>query len=329
MEWKGREMPEKDLKPLPDSPLVSIVILNYKRRDALRRVLDTVKIQDYTNREIILVDNNSQDDIGSFVVAEAPYVRLIELTDNRGACGGRNAGIEAAQGNIVITLDNDIFFESPQELSKMVATFKSHPEYQVLAFFLGDPDTGEVRSREWCHPRNIADSSNLEFETYYFVEGAAAYRREVFQSVGMYYEPIFLGNEGHDLALRILDKGFRILYAPEIRARHLMAADTRSSERTFYIYTRNYIWISYKDYHFFDGFRFLVPKILMMAFFSLRTGHLWAYFRGVKDGITGLSRISKERTPISRKTAEFIDDLDKFRPNWRVRLARHRGNPQI
>jgi GT2 family glycosyltransferase len=145
----------------------------------------------------------------------------------------------------------------------------------------------------------------------------------------MYYEPIFLGNEGHDLALRILDKGFRMLYAPDIRARHLMAADTRSSERTFYIYTRNYIWISYKDYHFFDGSRFLVPKILMMAFFGLRTGHLRAYLRGIKDGIRGLSRISKERTPISRKTARFIDDLDKFRPNWRVRLARHRGNPQI
>ncbi len=322
-------MPQKELKPLPDSPLVSIVILNYKRRDALKRVLQTVQSQDYRNREVILVDNNSQDGIASFVAEEASFVRLIELTGNRGACGGRNAGIEAAKGDIIITLDNDIFFETPQELSKLVDTFKAHPDYHVLAMFLGDPETGAVRSREWCHPRNIAEFSEQQFETYYFVEGAAAYRREVLESAGMYYEPIFLGNEGHDLALRILDKGFRILYAPNVRARHLMAADTRSSERTFYIYTRNYIWISYKDYHFWDGLWFLVPKILMMAFFSLRTGHLWAYLRGLKDGVKGLRQIGKERTPISRHTAALIDEMDKFRPNWRVRLARHRGNPQI
>ena len=322
-------MPEKNLNPLPDSPFISVVIANYKRRDALRRVLDTVNSQDYKNREVILVDNNSQDGIASFVAEEAAFVHLIELPDNRGACRARNAGIAAAKGDIIVTLDNDIFFESPQELSKLVSTFRSHPQYHVVAFFLGDPDTGAVRSREWCHPRNIAEFSERQFETYYFVEGAAAYRREVLESAGGYFEPLFVGTEGHDLALRILDKGFRILYAPEVRSRHLMSAETRSSERTFHIYTRNYIWISYKDYHFWDGLRFLIPKVLMMAYFSLRMGYTWAYLRGVKDGITGLWRVVKERTPISHETAVEIDQMDKLRPNWRVRFARHRDNPQI
>src|SRR5690348_15444271 len=95
---------------LSEFPLVSVVILNYKRRDALLRVLDSVRQQVCVNREIILVDNNSQDGIRGFVERYAMEVELIELKENRGACGGRNAGIERARGEIIITLDNDIFF---------------------------------------------------------------------------------------------------------------------------------------------------------------------------------------------------------------------------
>ena len=314
---------------LSESPLVSVVILNYKRRDALRRVLDSVRMQEYSNRQIILVDNNSGDEIRPFIENNAPEVELIELPDNRGACGGRNAGIERARGQIVVTLDNDIFLESAFELTRVVNAFRSRPDIHILAFFLGEADTGAVRSREWCHPRSIADFSSTEFETNYFVEGAAAYRREVFEAVGKYYEPIFLGNEGHDLALRALDRGFRILYAPKVRARHLMSSDTRSSERTIYIYTRNYIWISYKDFAFLQGVRFLVPKLAMMLYFSLRVRHLPAFFRGIKDGLKGLALISSERTPISPTTASYIAELDSHRPAWRVRLARHRTGPQV
>jgi GT2 family glycosyltransferase len=314
---------------LPESPLVSIVILNYKRREALRRVLDSVRMQEYANREIILVDNNSGDGICQFIEDYAPEVELIELRQNLGACSGRNAGIERACGEIVIMLDNDIFLESAFELSRAVKAFRSRPDIHVLAFFLGDAETGVVRSREWCHPRSMADFSSTEFETNYFVEGAAAYRREVFEAAGKYYEPIFLGNEGLDLALRILDHGFRILYAPQIRARHLMSSDTRSSERTYYFYTRNYLWIAYKDYHFIQGMRFLIPKLAMMAFFSLRVGHLRAFLRGLKDGFKGLVQVRSERTPISRSTAWYIAGLEKMRPNVLVRAARHKMEPQL
>src|SRR2546430_17636828 len=101
------------------SPLVSIVIVNYKRREALTRSLAYARAQTYLNREIIVVDNNSQDDIRSFIAAHAPEVKLIELPRNSGACGGRNAGMASATGSIVITLDNDIYFESPREVRKV------------------------------------------------------------------------------------------------------------------------------------------------------------------------------------------------------------------
>ena len=80
-----------DVNTSAGSPLVSVVVLNYKRRDALVRVLESVRRQDYSRREIIVVDNNSQDDIGEFIRSYMPEAELIELKENLGACGGRNA----------------------------------------------------------------------------------------------------------------------------------------------------------------------------------------------------------------------------------------------
>jgi len=104
------------------SPLVSVVILNYKRREQFARCLESVRRQSYANRELIVVDNNSQDGIGAYLAEHAPEARLIELAENGGAAAGRNAGIAAARGEIVITLDNDVFFFA-DTLDKVIYKF--------------------------------------------------------------------------------------------------------------------------------------------------------------------------------------------------------------
>lgn len=317
------------LNPCRGKPLVSVVILTYKRREALVRVLDSVREQEYPHREIIVVDNNSQDGLRQFLAEKAPGVRLLELTGNFGACRGRNVGINEARGDIIITLDNDMFFDSPFELRKAVNTFEARPEIHMLAFQVCDPRTGALRLREWCHPRNWKEYGTKEFETDFFIEGACACRREVYEKAGLYYEPLFIGCEEHDLALRILDHGFRILYCPRVRVRHLMSSDTRTPGRFFYFYTRNYIWIAYKDYPLLEGARFLIPKLAMVLLFALRTGGLMPFFRGLWEGVRGLKAVRRDRTPISGTTARRLADIEKGRPGLFFRLARHKEQPQV
>ena len=310
-------------------PLVSVIILNYRRREALERCVDSVLQQEYVRREIIVVDNHSQGDLKDFLQARDSTIRLVELQENRGACGGRNAGIREARGEILITLDNDMIFASPFELTKVVRTFQERPEIHVLAFQVCDAETGETRLREWCHPKNWQEFAQAEFETNFFVEGACATRRSAFEAAGLYYEPLFIGCEGHDLALRFLDRQFRILYCPSARVFHLMSAETRTSERPFYFYTRNYIWIAYKDYRFLAGMRFLVPKLAMMLYFTLRSGCSRAFLSGIWDGLKGLQRIRKERTPMRAATVKYLTEMEKDRPSLLFRFARHRTQPQL
>ena len=309
------------------SPLVSIVILNYKRLSALEQALQSVVAQPYPRKEIIVVDNHSEEDVAGMVRKYGPDVRLIELAANLGACGGRNAGIRAAQGQLVITLDNDVSFISPDAVDNVVRMFDEHPDYHVLAFQVRDAQTGQLRVREWCHPKDWRQFADVQFATNFFVEGAAAYRRVVFENAGLYFEPLFVYHEGWDLGLRILNQGYRILYTPEIQVHHLMSAEGRANSRPYFLFTRNYIWVAYRDYPVWAGLRFVSFRLAMMAYFALRKGHLSTFLEGIWEGIRGCRQI--ERVPVHRNTIKYVNSLERERPNIFARYARHRTAPQL
>jgi GT2 family glycosyltransferase len=309
------------------SPLVSIIVLNYKRLTALEQTLQSVIAQEYPNKEVIVVDNHSEEDVAPLVRKFGSDIQLIELDTNLGSCGGRNVGIRAARGELVILLDNDVSFLSPNAVQTAVRLFEDNPDYHVLAFQLRDAQTGDLRLREWCHPKDWRQFSGVQFPTHFFVEGAAAYRRVVFDNAGLFFEPLFIYNEGWDLGLRILDHGYRILYTPEIRVRHLMSPETRSNSRPYFLFTRNYIWIAYKDYPVWSGLQFVSFRLMMMAYFAVRTGHVATFLKGMWDGIWGCRNI--KRAPVSRSTIAYIESLESERPNVIVRYARHRTAPQL
>ena len=309
------------------SPIVSIVVLSYRRLRALEQTLESVVAQQYARKEIIVVDNHSEEDVATVVRKFGSNIRLIELETNGGSCAGRNAGIRASHGELVITLDNDVSFLSANAVDTVVRLFDDNPDYHVLAFQLRDAQTGQLRLREWCHPKDWREFSEVQFPTHFFVEGAAAYRRVVFENAGLYFEPLFIYNEGWDLGLRILDHGYRILYTPEVQVRHLMSAEGRTKDRPYFLFTRNYIWIAYKDYPFWSGLRFVSFRLAMMGYFALRTGHLSFWLKGVWEGICGCRNI--ERSPVNRSTVAYIESLKGKRPNILIRYARHRTAPQL
>ncbi|HEV2488856.1 MAG TPA: glycosyltransferase family 2 protein [Candidatus Acidoferrales bacterium] len=311
------------------STRVSVIIPYYKRGEVFARGLDTVLSQDYENKEIIVVDNHSEDDLKQRVLARQAGVKLIELPENEGACVARNTGGRAASGDIFVILDDDAGFMSPRELSKLVRILDNRPDVHVIAFQICDPVTGQLNLRDWCHPRYWKDFAQSEFETDHFGEGASAFRREVFEKTGGYYEKLFYGAEGLDMELRIMDEGFKILYTPEVRVWHQVSGEARTNERQYYYFTRNYVWMAYRDYPFWAGARFLSFKLAMMLYLTLRVGSYRSFVRGLWDGVTGLHRIRLDRKPISRNTMKRWLKLERGRPGILLRLARHRSNSQL
>lgn len=306
--------------------LISVVILNYRRRSNLIRALESIRAQTYESREVIIVDNGSGDNIADFLELEFPEVRLIGLPENIG-CGGRNRGMAAARGEIVVTIDNDVYFDSPFELWKVRNAFDRSPHASCIVFKVLEGDTGRIHLRDWCHPRSYWDCSDSEFETCFIPEGASAFRRSKFQEIGGYYEPLWIGCEGLDLSLRMINAGMKIMYHPEIRVRHAMSEETRENGRNFYFYTRNYLWIAFKDYSGWRRWHFIGYHWGMMAFFSFRAGYPGKFFLGLCDGVAGLPKV--QHTRITPTGWRRLDEITVNRPGILLRLKKHRERPLV
>jgi GT2 family glycosyltransferase len=308
---------------------VSVIIPYFKRGDVFQRCLDSVLSQDYGQKEIIVVDNHSEDDVRERIAKFGAAVTLIELPENGGACAARNAGARAASGDILVILDDDAGFLSATELRKLVELFRSRRDVDVVAFQVCDPVSGELCLRDWCHPRYWKDFAQIEFETDHFGEGASAFRREVFEKTGGYYEALFYGAEGLDMELRVMDQGFKIIYSPEIRVWHQVSGQSRTNHRQYYYFTRNFIWMAYKDYPLWAGARFLSFKLAMMLYLTIRSGSYGSFARGLWDGAAGLARVHRDRRPIRRETMKRWLSFERGRPGLLTRLARHRARPQL
>ena len=93
----------------------SVVIATYNRADELVRTLDSLReLQVKDPWEVIIVDNNSKDNTKEVVLKAAedfpvPLRYLHETQQGRSAA--LNAGIKAAQGEIIATTDDDVRIE--------------------------------------------------------------------------------------------------------------------------------------------------------------------------------------------------------------------------
>jgi GT2 family glycosyltransferase len=299
----------------------SIAILNYQRRDVLRRALTAARRQRFSPLEVLAVDNASTDGSVEMVRAEFPDVRVVPLPENIGAAA-RNAGVAAAKGDIVFTLDNDVLFTTDDDLERGLAVFDRHPRAAVIDFMIVGPDR-RLSRRDWCHPRDAGQWAEREFATSYVLEGASACRRQAFLEAGGYWPPFFIGHEGWDLALRLLGRGYELVYTPDVRVQHLVDPSARPSSRIYYTFVRNAIWVALRNHRPRAAAASIAQDLLLMAFCAGRAGHLSAWARGVADGVRGARRALAGRHPLSADAYARLASLHAHRPGMLARARRH------
>ncbi len=99
------EIFKSDLPPaMAATPRVSVVVAAYNAAATLGDCLASLRVQNYPNYETIVVDDGSTD--ATAQIAEQGGARVVRV-DHRGLGGARNAGIDAATGEIVAFLDAD------------------------------------------------------------------------------------------------------------------------------------------------------------------------------------------------------------------------------
>jgi GT2 family glycosyltransferase len=306
--------------------LISVIVLNYNGKGFLDGCLSSLASQTYSDFEVIVVDNGSRDGSPEYVKENYPWVRLAKNDENLGFAGGTNVGIRAAKGEFVITLNNDSRADSRfiEELIKPMAD----PEVGVCAAKMLFPD-GRINSAGICISRSGAAWDRGMFEPdrgqYEFVEevfgacaGAALYRREMLDEIGLFDEDFFLYLEDVDLAFRARLAGWKCLYVPGARVIHHHGGTAGvGSDLAVYYGNRNIVWYPIKDFPFrllITSLPFIVARNLaVIPYYALR-GQGGVILKSKLDALKGVVKMMEKRKDVVRR-ADY-SQINRFVEIW-------------
>ncbi|OAF16794.1 glycosyl transferase [Bradyrhizobium neotropicale] len=234
----------------------SVVICTRDRPDELAACLASLPRQSRRPREVVVVDNASRDQRTRDVALAAGVIYMRE--DRLGLDVARNTGVLRATGDIVAFTDDDVVLH-PHWLERLLAAFD---QPQVAAV------TGLVL------PAELATEAQRHFETYWgFGKGyreqdfdsscfkshrrnafpaweigagaSMAFRREVFEKVGLFDERLDVGQAGcsgdSEYWYRLLASGYTCRYAPSSVAFHSHRRTIEGLASQIYYYMRGHV----------------------------------------------------------------------------------------
>jgi GT2 family glycosyltransferase len=185
-----------------------VAIVAYNRREAIATTLTkTLRELDYPALEVIVVDNASTDGTADVVAESFGEVTLIRRTENIGAPAWNDA-FAIARGDWVLITDDDCYLEG-DALRRAVAAAEAN-RAQLVSF--------RVRSsfdREWYF------TDSYETGVLAFWGCSALVSRPLLQELGGYDPNIFIWANEVELTMRLLDRGGRHLFLPDVVAVHM------------------------------------------------------------------------------------------------------------
>ncbi len=287
-----------------DWPRVSVVVLAYNRRELLAVTLAKVceELRYPSDRlEVIVIDNASRDGTDQMIIADFPEAMLIRSETNVGISGW-NLGFARGNGDYFLVLDDDCYL-SGESLRMAVSTAVSH--HADLVSFV-------ARST-----RNPAHVFNNEYNPglLSFWGCAALISRRAVRILNGFDPGIFIWAHELEFTMRLLDRGLRHLFLPQVEAYHMVTPATRLTPRFYRQNTRNLGYIASKLLHA----RHLIPVLVNLATSAfLRSlmdwrmaGSLLTLIRGARDGLRRRSPVRSEISALYR--THFIDFVSPFR----------------
>jgi GT2 family glycosyltransferase len=229
---------------------ISIVVLTHNRKGLLQDCLHSLLAQTYPREkiEIVVSDDGSSDGTREMVErmpASDGHIKYV-YQPHRGIPAARNNGIAHATGDIVAIVADDYILD-PTYASTIMQFFEERPAAKVVRFKMvpAGRDLGSrishfyfdvsVRrrliagptppARGWREALASAWQKTPRFEetitTHHQLEaaGAAAFRREVFESVGRFDESLHRA-EDTDMTMRLKALGIDVYYYPFHHIRH-------------------------------------------------------------------------------------------------------------
>lgn len=203
-------------------PKISVIISAYNDLDNLRILVPLIFRSRYKNFEVIVVDDASSEDLS--ILKKCYPLRYFRNQKNLGVAETRMIAARQAQGEILLSLDNDV---KPvgDLIYKIYSFFQKNPEAIAVSGFAGTEKENKgffsrfKYLRDWSYWRQEVDPDSF----YWFKTSIGAVKRSIFFEVGGYPPHFFKpGNrtlEDLDFSYRLAKKG-KIHFDPGLIVEH-------------------------------------------------------------------------------------------------------------
>jgi GT2 family glycosyltransferase len=212
--------------------MIGCVVLTQGRRPAeLAAALASVAAQRGVQTDVVVVGNGWEP------VGLPPTVKAVAIAE-AGIPGGRNAGVGAVDGDVLVFLDDDVTLEDGA-LAALAARLT--PDVGLVQPRV-EPSGGGEPPRDWVPRLRVGDRTRPSDVTAVW-EGCVAIPRAVFEQAGGWPAEFRFAHEGIDLAWRVMDLGLRVLYAGDVVVRHPAYATAPHGYSAYYG-ARNRVWLA-------------------------------------------------------------------------------------
>jgi GT2 family glycosyltransferase len=238
--------------------VISAIVINYDGREYVEACLDALATQDPAPDEVLLVDNHSGDGSRELVAERYPDVQVVDTGANVGPAEARNRGLEIAQHELCLLVDNDVVLE-PGCLAAMHAVIDADPRVaavQARSLCADSPDVVHYDRAELGYLgtlvlhnffRPLAESTDPDGPVGAAIALCVLTRRSVLRAVGGYRRELFILYEDNELSWKLRMHGHLIRLAPDAHCLHrggtaglsVRSADAPYTAQRTFLHCRN------------------------------------------------------------------------------------------
>jgi glycosyltransferase involved in cell wall biosynthesis len=313
--WVARELAEKTnllktkFSMTRTSSDISVVIPFYNREQYIDEAVQSVLAQTLKPLEIIIVNDCSRESARRYLDRFADVCKIVDLEQNVGLAGSRNAGISAARGEFVALLDDDDIW-MPEKLAVQRKYMEDHPECtmvhsRVCAFYTNAADHVFGRFDPW-QPLSLAQALRDE---YWAVPSTMMFRTAAIRVIDG-FDSSFRECEDRDFLIRVAAAGHRIEGIPDplIRFRRTLHGSLSEQLWTMFRAHLRVVWKHRTLYYQAYGWR-------GAANFLLVTLHMASWKTRYVDGaVRFLLRIYDRKWIVKPGYRDPVQAIDQTQP---------------
>lgn len=286
--------------------MIDIIVPTFNRPNDIEKFIFEIQKQEYKDFHVFIIDDCGEERIEHLIPQNNKFFTYIRLPENKGQAFARNIALEKGSGDIIVSLDDDAWFENLNALSLLEKYFKDYPNLGCLMF--------DVRTPQDDYLSVLHDIKNDAVVIGSHITCGCAYKREALVVIGGFGGYLHSGAEETDVTLKLLSQNYEIRFAKQILVFHNYLPSIRSKEwyrKLRFNTTRNDLMIVMMRYPFRYILPYLFGKYFSHVVYSFKSNRDW-FVAGVYTLFALPAAITKFNVILSNRSAISTEDFKKW-----------------